>query len=890
MADLRCGARAAALPILIALSTSAFSEVPSPASAAPCPDLSSRAGDDCQPPSGPHEAAAPVSAQPPTPPNQSAAADEASRQSVPETRADLFVPSTIEPDRPSPTELLPNRPSSNESLTALRRHGPAGEDARLLLPRDTGESEGTNAPDIGLNQTIGAGDAQRQERRLHANLAWDYCGPRPGSSGIDSAAPLDGTNAMPIDMTADRVDGDQHTTLIQLQGDVEILQNDRRLEADRTTYHRGSGDIKAFGDLYLDFPGLRLTGNRAEYNLETKQGTIEQVRYRVSGNANLRGEATRAWMLSEQLSRYRNIIYTTCPPGHADWSIKASELELDQASGMGTARHARIRIADIPVLYSPYLSFPIDGRRRSGLLIPTFGSSDETGTDITLPYYWNIAPNLDATLIPRYMSTRGLMLGAQLRHLASFQELEVNAEVLPSDQKAPDQGARGALRVEQQGHFGTRWFSAVDYAAVSDDQYLQDFGNRLDVTSLRNLSRRGDLAYAGDGWRLLGRVQEFQTVDTSVAPADRPYGQLPHIELNLDPKHWKQLLEYRFESQYDYFDHRSAVHGNRLVAIPSVRIPLRRSFGHVIPRARLFYTDYDLIGQTEGLASRPSHLIPSFDLDGKLIFERETDWLGTPTLQTLEPRLYYVLTPFEDQSETPRFDTTALNFSFASLFRPNRFTGYDRIGDENRLTLGLTSRTIANRTGDELFRASIGQVYYFDHRRVQLTGDSVETDLSSSVAGELAARLHPDWAALASVQWNPHQTEQVWEKQILQLRYVPDEDRLLNLAYRYNLGTQAAEQYEDTDFSFQMPIGSHVKLVGRWLYSLLNHETVEAFAGLEFGRCCWRLRVLGQHLKRSSDNTGSTSVMLQLELAGLGSFGNRIDKLLERGIYGYQTD
>lgn len=845
MADFKPGARAAALLSLIVLSAPARSDGPLP------------------------------SAQPPV---------------ASATRIEPFVPSPVATDRPALPELAPSPPSPPAPAADLPRYGPLGDVSRQLPPRAPAAPEAAFARDRAQHPPGDAADRERQERRLHANLTWDSCGPRPGSSGIDSTAPLDGTNAMPIDMTADRVDGDQHTTRIELQGDVEILQNDRRLEADRAIYHHGSGEVKAFGDLYLDFPGLRLTGDRAEYNLETKRGTIEQVRYRVSGNANLRGEADRAWMLSEQLSRYRNIIYTTCPPGHSDWSIKASELELDQASGMGTARHARIRIADIPVLYSPYLSFPIDGRRRSGLLIPTFGSSDETGTDITLPYYWNIAPNLDATIIPRYMSTRGLMLGAQLRHLASFQELEVNAEVLPNDRKAPDQGARGALRVEQQGHFGTRWFSAVDYASVSDDQYLQDFGNRLDVTSLRNLSRRGDLAYAGDGWRLLGRVQEFQTVDTSVAPADRPYGQLPHIELNLDPKHWKRLLEYSFEGQYDYFDHRSAVHGSRLVAIPSVRIPLRRSFGHVIPRARLFYTEYDLIGQDEGFADRPSHLIPSLDLDGKLIFERETNWLGTPALQTLEPRLYYVLTPFQDQSETPRFDTTVLNFSFASLFRPNRFTGYDRIGDENRLTLGLTSRTIANRTGDELFRASIGQVYYFDHRRVQLTGDSVATDLSSSVAGELAARLHPDWAALASVQWNPHQTEQTWEKQILQLRYVPDEDRLLNLAYRYNLGAQAAEQYEDTDLSFQVPVGSQVKLVGRWLYSILNHETVEAFAGLEFGRCCWRLRVLGQHLKRSSDNTGSTSVMLQLELAGLGSFGNRIDKLLERGIYGYQTD
>lgn len=787
-----------------------------------------------------------------------------------------FAPSRIESARPPLPPLAPVGPSRRDRADEEReRQAPLNPEAARLPNQDREEP---------------VRDADHQAIRLHSGLDWDYCGPRPGALGLEPSVPLDAVRDLPIDITADRVDYDRNAELIQLQGDIEILQDDRRLEAGRASFDRRSGQVKATGPIYLESPGIRLTGESAEYNLETRRGTLDEAGYRLFDNANLRGEAERAWVRSDRLSRYRDISYTTCPPGRSDWSLKARELELDQAKGMGTARHARIRILDIPVLYSPYLHFPIDGRRRSGLLIPTFGSSDETGTDITLPYYWNIAPNMDATFMPRYMSSRGLMLGAQFRHLARFQTLEVNTEVLPDDRKAPEEGARGALRVTQNGRLGSGWSSYLDYATVSDDRYLEDFGNRLDVTSVRNLSQRADLNYAGDGWRLLGRLQEFQTVDTSIAPANRPYGQLPHIEFELDPQRWKGPIEYSFQGQYDYFDHSAAVHGNRLVAIPSVHMPLRRGFGYLIPRARLFYTGYDLVDQTEGLPDQPSHLIPSLDIDSKLIFERDTDWLGTSALQTLEPRLYYVLTPYEDQSDTPRFDTTALDFSFASLFRPNRFTGYDRIGDANRLTLGLTSRTIANRTGQELFRMSVGQVYYFDHRRVQLSGDAVDTDLSSSVAGEFSARLTPEWTGVFSAQWNPNQTEQPWEKRVLQLRYAPKDDRLINLAYRFNLGDQPAEQYEDTDISFQMPLGSRVRVVGRWLYSMLNDETVEAFAGVEVGRCCWRLRLLGQHLKRSADADGSTSVMLQLELAGLGSFGNQIDKLLERGIYGYHSD
>lgn len=797
-------------------------------------------------------------------------------------RPDTFRPTSPADDRPTLPALTPTQPAPQ--ATSLK-----GLEAKPAEPAAAAPDSRPVPARPAPARRLGP---RSEDERLHQGLGWDYCGPKPGVTRVIPSSPLGSETQTPIDITADLVDYDQNADLIRLLGDVEILRDGRRFESDRSSYGRDNGDVKASGNIYLELPNIRLVGETADYNLETEKGSITKPGYRMSGNANLRGQAEQAWVLSEQRSRYSDIIYTTCPPGNSDWSIAARELELDQESGIGTARHARIRFADVPLLYAPYLSFPIDGRRRSGFLIPTLGSSEETGTDLSLPYYWNIAPNMDATIIPRYMSARGLMLGGQFRHLSSFQRFEIDGEILPNDQKAEDEGARGAYRIKQAGWLGSRWSTSVDYAAVSDDEYLQDFGNRLDVTSVRNLSQRADVRYRGDGWRVLGRLQQFQTVDASIAPASRPYGQLPHIELAVDPSTWGKRVELDFDAQYDYFDHNSAVHGSRLVAIPALRVPLRRSFGHLIPRARLYYTGYDLTGQDEDAPDQLSHLIPSLDIDGKLIFEREVDWRGTHALQTLEPRLYYVLTAYEDQADNPLFDTTALDFSFSSLFRPNRFTGYDRISDANRLTLGLTSRTIANRSGDELLRTSIGQIYYFDKRRVQLDGesDSAVNDVSSSLAGEISARLHRDWRATASLQWNPNETEQPWEKQVLQLRYAPDRDRLINLAYRYNLGTQESEEYEDTDLSFKMPLGSNVKLVGRWLYSMLNDETVEAFAGIEVGRCCWRVRVLGQQVKRSADEPASTSVMLQLELAGLGSFGNQIDKLLERGIYGYQSD
>jgi LPS-assembly protein len=498
---------------------------------------------------------------------------------------------------------------------------------------------------------------------------------------------------------------------------------------------------------------------------------------------------------------------------------------------------------------------------------------------------------MDATLAPRLLSKRGLMLGTQIRHLTSFQEMEINAEILPDDREAPDEGLRGAARILQQGWLGARWSSSVDFSTASDDRFIREFGNRLDVTSLRNLEQRGEVRYDGEGWQVLTRLQQFQTIDPRIRPANRPYEQMPHIELDLDPRRWQDLIEYRLTGQYDYFDHGQKVHGSRLVAVPSVRLPFRRSFGYLIPQLRLYSTGYDLTEVVADQPERQSYFIPSLDLDSTLIFERETSWFGTSVLQTLEPRLYYVLTTFEDQSDAPLFDTSTLDFSFASLFRPNRFTGYDRVGDENRLTLGLTSRTLSNRDGNELLRASIGQIHYFAERRVQLRGQSVEDELESAVAGELAARLSQGWTARASVQWNPDvdQAEEAWEKRVLELRYASRRGQLVNLAYRFNFGELPELRYEDTDLAVILPLGPRVKLIGRWLYSVLNEQTSEAIAGIEFGRCCWKLRLVGRHLQTGEDE-GDTSIMLQIQLAGLGSFGNQIDNLLERSIYGYYSN
>ncbi len=674
-----------------------------------------------------------------------------------------------------------------------------------------------------------------------------------------------------------------------MTGNVEMVQGSRYVGADKVTYDRGSTDLHAKGNTILANPGIRIAADEAEMNLESDKGNLTDVEYRLSGKSNARGSADRAELVHPELTRYENIVYTSCRPGQKDWTLDAKKLELDQSTGRGVARNAKLRVRGVPVLYTPYLSFPIDDRRKSGVLVPSIGQSEDNGIDITVPYYWNIAPNMDATFFPRLMSERGAMLGTEFRYLTERQHGELYGEILPKDDKFEGNPTRWAYRIDHRGRWSPRWSSTIDYNAVSDDEYLEDFGDNLELTSKRNIQRRGDLAYSADRWQLRARLQDYQTVDSSIRPINRPYGRLPEVLLTTSPLQFDSGLQLGVGAEYNYFEHNAKVHGNRATLRPYAAWPLRKSYGHLTPQLNLYLASYGLQDQDAGESDSPSYAIPSFNLDGELIFERTARWFGQESLQTLEPRIYYLYTPFKDQDDIPVFDSIELNFSYFSMFRPNRFTGTDRIGDANQLTLGLTSRTLAMDSGLELLRASVGQILYFRDRDVQISGPP-EDESSSSVAGELSARLLQDLTGRATFVWDPNQENDQYRKHAVELHYQTSEDRLLNLAYRFDQGTSEATRYEDTDLSFRVPVNPQLQFVGRWYYSLLNSQTVEAFAGVEYGRCCWRVRLLGQHLKNRPDSAGSNTFMVQMELAGLGSIGQQVDKFLERGIYGYHAD
>lgn len=670
---------------------------------------------------------------------------------------------------------------------------------------------------------------------------------------------------LPIELTADSAEYLQTTGLIIATGSVQVTQGGQRLEAPALTYARDRERLTSSGETLIETDGLRMIGEDAKFNMNAFKGDMTEVHYRVSDDSNLRGRADKAEILGRQRARFDEVSYTSCPPGNKAWSLHAKKLTLDRDKDQGIARDATLHFGSVPVFYTPYFSFPLSNERKTGFLQPIIGASETTGFDLTLPYYWNIRPNWDATFYPRHMEKRGLLFGTEVRTLQTTGNARLFTEIIPNDRAYSRDTARGLLRLEQQGRYFEQFSTRIDFNAVTDKTYLDDFGRDLDSTSTRRLTRFAEAVYRTTDWTLTTRVQAYQALDDT-----DPYERLPQIRYSLRKQTLGLGLEFQFNGEYNYFYKEDAVHGQRLTLLPSLSWPMRRSYGHLIPTARLHVSKYLLEETDTGDPDDPGHLIPSFDLDAKLIFERPMNWLGKAGVQTLEPRIKYLYTPFVDQSEAPVFDSSQLGFQYAYLFRNNRFTGGDRIGDANQLTVGLSSSTFALDSGLEALNLNLGQIFYFSDPKFQLSGEP-EHRSRSPYAAELKAKPHRFVTASASLEWDPDADPGVeqWRRRVIGLGYNDDKGRAWSAVYR-----SSGIQYETTRLSFTTPLGPDLELIGDWLYSHKDSESSESMLGVSYGQCCWRIHASARRIKRYADENPELAWILQLELRGLGVIGN----------------
>ncbi|HSW52076.1 MAG TPA: LPS assembly protein LptD, partial [Sulfuricaulis sp.] len=593
-----------------------------------------------------------------------------------------------------------------------------------------------------------------------------------------------------------------------------------------------------------------------------------------------RGDAERIDFEGPDHTRFTRVRYTTCAPGQDDWFLNMRQLDLDTEEDIGTARHASVNFMGVPVFYLPYLSFPISDQRKSGFLIPRIGRSDNRGTEIAVPYYLNLAPNYDDTITPRYLSRRGWQLQNEFRYLTPRSQGTLELEALPND-RMENRDDRAAGTYQHQHVFGARWSGNVDVRAVSDRQYFEDFGDNLGITSQTHLPQNAQLDYRGPLWSFSARASDYQTVDPTIAPIDRPYARLPQINLVLNRPLQPNRLNYYLETEAVNFDRSDGVTGGRLNLSPAVALPLSNSYGFVTPRIGVRHISYSLASAPE---ETPSVTRGVFSLDSGLVFERDSRWGENLFTQTLEPRLYYLYIPAKNQDSLPNFDTALAEFSFLNLFRDNRFSGGDRIGDANQLTAAVTTRFIDGENGAERGRASLGRIYYFDDREVNLPAGTGGAN-ASAILGEATATLASHWHARSSAQWN--QGDSRTEKYSVYLQYHPAKDRIVNLGKRFS-----RDEIEQTDISTEWPLAARWTLRARSLYSQRDHRNVESYAGVEYNACCWALRVVASRrlVYDTLNNAASQSngIMFELELTGLSKLGSVPDSPLRESVFSFQ--
>lgn len=672
-----------------------------------------------------------------------------------------------------------------------------------------------------------------------------------------------------------------------LTGDVEVHHNDNTIYADQAIYDDQQSSVDINGNISLWTEGIFWEGQHANVDRVENISRLDQGNYRLL-NRRGHGKANKVVDIpNRDITRLKNVEYTTCP-GSADdnfpWRLDAKKLRLNHDENWGQSIHNILRIKNIPVLYIPFLQFPLTDDRMSGLLPMTLGATDDSGLDIRTPYYWNIAPDQDATITPRILSDRGLMLGTQYRYLRPTGKGIFELEYLSSDDLKQNKNRYLFDANLYESFAGGRGGFTLDFNQVSDQQYFEDLSSSIDVTSQRLLDRRADLTYSGSWWTSLARLQSYQTVDSTLLNNQRPYDRLPQLYFStLFPQRNKNL-NFIFSSEAVYFSREDSINGGRLDLTPELNFPVRGAAGFFVPRVKLRHTSYSL-DRNDGIDSTPDRSLPILSADGGLFFEKDLKLGKSTYLHTLEPRIFYLFIPNSGQDDIPVFDTGAFDFTFSQLFRDDRFNAADRVGDANQLTLALTTRFIDRNTGWERLRLSVGQIQYFRDREVNLPGIPVDTENSSDIVAEVASQVAKHWRARYDVQWDPHSNRT--ERSSVNLRYQPDRQTIFNVAYRMRKELINIEQAE---FSMRLPINPNWSVVSGWNYSLQNDRTIEALFGFEYNSCCWATRVIGRRFLRNAQGDFDNAVFFQLELKGLGGFGRSARDFLQQNIPGYQYE
>ncbi len=744
--------------------------------------------------------------------------------------------------------------------------------------------------------------------------------------------------------TADRAERVENVSTT-LTGSVSVTRGTLVADGSRMTLDETTDIATISGPMQFRERGLLVRGDHAVGNLFDGNIAIDNASFLLHQN-HIRGASDRLARAESGKITLRGGNFTRCEPGQNTWSIAGQQINLDPAAGWGTARNVTLRVKDIPVAYSPYLRFPINDARQSGWLMPSLSFDDENGVEFGAPYYFNLAPNYDATYLPRSVWKRGFLHEGQLRYRNRQTVNELNLGLLRQDDKFDDRDIvdqtslnlappfrkqdRWFVNVRHTGGWDRNWRSSLRYSAVSDIDYLHDIGGDVDSVAVEQFLSRVDttlgnrrsasldrafhLEYTGANWAAGVRAQAFQSLNPN---AGSQYELLPgftgRYKRALGPTELSVFGSLaRFDT--DATSGALAVTGDRLLAEADLTLPLRRSWGFLEPRLSVSQRSYRLSNTVANQPRTPSHTMPVVSVKGGLFFERPLSIRGTSLLQTLEPAFFYLYVPEENQDQLPQFDVSLPVQSFATLFRHNRFSGTDRLGDANQVALALTTRLLSASSGAQWLSASLGQVQYLSDRSVLFNQPAGLDPRAARSALFSTATLSLNQALQVRTTLNFDPEDSVTHKGSISLSYSPDLNHIINVSYRYaNAAVEQASGFanlEQSDVSFIWPVARNVSLIGRWNFGWDDNETIESFFGIEFDDCCWKSRLVWRRFLKDPRNLEifvadpaspsgfttfnrlksrpDTGIFFEFQLKGLATFGRRLDSLLDQAIVGYR--
>lgn len=749
---------------------------------------------------------------------------------------------------------------------------------------------------------------------------------------LQTSSALQVRNVADDDMTAyligDQLDSQENGEVV-LTGDAQVRRIDSVSKGDQIRYDRNTGDVKVRGNGVLMRGGSIIRSPSIDYNMKSEEGALDAMHFWLEGGSS--GTAEAGTIYNSDHMKLDDVLYSACPCPDPAWYIKAPEVNLYVDENRGVARNSVLYFKDVPIFYSPYFSFPLREERKSGFLTPVYGFTSNSGLELALPYYFNLAPNYDATLTPRSYSKRGLQLDGEFRYLGRTYEGQINGSYLNRDSKTREK--RWMLSTQHRQSLGYGFGLSMRYNRVSDDNYFRDLTS-IDLGNANINSLASSAAFTWSGAKYFNAslsVTQYQTLQDDTAGYRKPeYNRMPSLSLRGARYNWggfdvvSENAITRFEMPFysgtlSNFDEqrrrRDHPNGTRMSSLTSVSYPMIRPYGYITPKASLHLSQYDTewrkISATsgnKGWRDNPrskGRALPLFSLDSGLYFERDTSLFGNAAVQTLEPRMYYLYVPYQDQSMLPVFDTGVASFNFSQAFSENIYSGgWDRIANANQLTLGLTTRWLDADTGEERVMLQVAQRLYFEDQKVFLhnaaNNEYPETRRRSDYLFGAGAALTDTLNLRMDAQYNPQSNRT--NRLSAGLRWQPQRLASLSASYRYERDPRAFDNpdyfrenpnakdngRERVSFTTQWPVSNRVFALGRLDYSLQEKRSTQSIVGLEYkGDCCWAARFVVQRYAVSAQKSNS-AVFFQLELSGLGAIGPDPMKVLRERIVGYE--